>query len=458
MGERQRAKRSAAPSGPTRRAFLKQAGLTGLAMAGGLTATVTRPRVSVAATPVTLNYWTGYPENEPFLKKAAEEYAKTHPGFKLEILASQLREMEQKVSASVPTETGPDLFDISRAITISLADAGLLPPNPPKVMALLTSKAFHPVVVEYNTWKGQVYGIPFMEGGRPALYYNTRMFTEAGLDPKKPPATFDELMAAARKLARKDAAGNLTRAGLSLRLSGQGSGVADKFWFVLYPMGGDIVVRTKSGKWRNNYDNDAGRAALKFYIDGVHKYQVDDPKLPHDATAFAAEQAAMLMRESWVIGELKAKGPKVQYSTVAIPRAKRWGAITWPYSIYVTKTTKNPEVAWDFAQFLVSPAMAVLLVQTSGWTSIRQDVDWTPILKETPQYKPFLVWDKGRELYAEPPIPVWDELETKMADRLVTAYADRSLVDNPAGIAKTIKAMAEESDGFLKKAGLYGTD
>ena len=129
-------------------------------------------------------------------------------------------------------------------------------------MALLKSPAFHPVVVDYNTWKGQVYGIPFLEGSKPALYYNTKMFKEAGLDPNKPPTTFDELLTYAQKLTKKDAAGNPTRAGITLRLVGQGSGVAEKFWYVLYAMGGDPVIQGKSGKWRNNYDNDAGRAAL----------------------------------------------------------------------------------------------------------------------------------------------------------------------------------------------------
>ena len=45
-----------------------------------------------------------------------------------------------------------------------------------------------------------------------------------------------------------------------------------------------------------------------------------------------------------------------------------------------------------------------------------------------------------------------------MADRLVTAYADKSLLDNPAGIAKVMKDMAAQSDELLKKASLYGTD
>lgn len=442
-----------ASSGLGRRRFLAGVARAGLGAAVGTS--FLRPRTSVAAEPVTLSLWSAH-DIEPFYQMAAEAYAKTHPGFKLETVSSTLRELEQKLKASIPTGTGPDLFEMGRSITILFADAGLLPPNPPDVMRLLTSKAYNPAVVEYGMWKGRSYGIPVMDGSRPALFYNTKMFAEVGLNPKKPPETFDELMVAARKLAKADASGNLTRAGISLRLSGQGSGVAEKFWYVLYAMGGDPIVQTKSGAWHNNYDNDAGRSALTFYIDAVHKYRVDDPKLPHDWTAFANEQAAMLMREAWVIGVMKAKASAVQYNTVAIPRARRWGGMTQPWSIYVAKG-KNMESAWDFAKFLVTPPMAVRLVKTHGWTSLREDIDWGPLVKETPQLKPFIQWDKGRALYAEPALLAWDEIETKMAERLVFAFSDKSLLDNPASIAKTIKDMAAQTDDVLKREGQYGT-
>ena len=96
-------------SGISRRTFLKS---TGAALAGAAGVATLRPRITVAA-PVTLSIWTGVPEIETFYKKAAEEYAKTHPGFKLETLSTQLREMEQKITAAIPTDTGPDLFDIA---------------------------------------------------------------------------------------------------------------------------------------------------------------------------------------------------------------------------------------------------------------------------------------------------------------------------------------------------------
>jgi hypothetical protein len=44
-----------------------------------------------------------------------------------------------------------------------------------------------------------------------------------------------------------------------------------------------------------------------------------------------------------------------------------------------------------------------------------------------------------------------------MAERLALAFADKSLLDNPAGIARAIREMATETDALLKRAGLYGT-
>src|SRR4029079_14596259 len=74
----------------SRRTFIKGTGI-GLAGAAGVAATL-RPRIHVAA-PVTLTIWTGFPEIEQFYKKAGDEYAKTHPGFKLETLSTELRGM-----------------------------------------------------------------------------------------------------------------------------------------------------------------------------------------------------------------------------------------------------------------------------------------------------------------------------------------------------------------------------
>src|SRR5262249_18456314 len=48
-------------------------------------------------------------------------------------------------------------------------------------------------------WKDKLYGLP-INRSTPILYYNKQRFQAAGLDPNKPPRTWNELRDAARKL------------------------------------------------------------------------------------------------------------------------------------------------------------------------------------------------------------------------------------------------------------------
>jgi multiple sugar transport system substrate-binding protein len=427
---------------------------TGLAVAGGLTAA---PRAARAQASTTLSLWTGYPELIPYYDAVAQAYKASHPDVSVTTFGTSLREAEQKLSAAVPTGTGPDIFDIGTNITVNFIDAGLIEPNDPAIDQYLKSKAWSPQLVDFFSSGGKSYGLPLLVSTA-ALYYNKTMFKEAGI--AQPPATFPEMLDAAKKLTKTDASGRMTRSGISLRLSGQGSGIAEKFRFVLEPAGGSLIVKTPSGKWHNGFDNDAGRAALQFYVDCVQKDKVDDPKIQHDAAAFESATTAMLFREAWVIGEIQEKNPSLDYGVVPIPS---WRAgephkmLLQPWGIYVNGRSSNQQAAWDFLRFLTSPENAFRLTSMTGWVSARQDVDWGPLLQKVPQFEVFVRPPKDVVYYVEPILPVWDEIESKMADRLTAAYVDPSLNGNPAKVAQSIHEMAAETDGILKEADLYGT-
>jgi multiple sugar transport system substrate-binding protein len=408
-----------------------------------------------AAEPVTLTIWTGYPELEPVYRVVADQFKVTHPNVSFEFLSTTLREFETKLQAALPTCTGPDIFDVEPNITPILVANGLIDPNPPAVEALVKSGAYAPFVVDYFTYDGKTYGIPQLDGSRAQLFYNKDMFTAAGLDPNKPPTTFDEMMAYAQKLVKYDSAGNITVSGMSMRLSGQGSGIAEKFWFFMHNMGGDIIVPSADGtKWHNGYDNEGGRKALKYYIDSVYKYHVVDQKVPSDAAAFEAGQTAMLLRESWVIGEIATKAPTLNYGVAPMPRDVKFDTLTQPAGIYVAQCSKNPDLAWEYAQLYTNQENTMNQIKLSGWISPRLG-DYSALVAEIPQYEAF-VSPPEDSFYAYPLLTSFDEIMTKMADALVQAYLDKNLVDNPDGIAKAIKAMADETDSILTQAGIYG--
>ena len=232
--------------------------------------------------------------------------------------------------------------------------------------------------------------------------------------------------------------------------------MAEKFAILMWPRGGELLTQSAPGKYRVGYDNDAGRATMKMHLDAVFVDKVDSLDIKHDAEAFELGQTAMLERESWVIGDIQKNAPTLKYLTTPIPRDKRWGTIIGVVSLYVSRSAANPEVAWDFVKFLTQPQFERQLLGDVGWIPLRQDVNLDPVFATSPQYRGFLVKDKAYVYWSMPSIKDFDEIETKLASRLVAAYRDRTLAGNPAAITNMLHAAAEETNGILKRDGLYG--
>jgi len=127
----------------------------------------------------------------------------------------------------------------------------------------------------------------------------------------------------------------------------------------------------------------------------------------------------------------------------------------------VTRSSKYPKEARDFIMFMANgPKLKELediLYNVVGWMPPRSDVlkRQPKIYTDVPQYKYFAEVPKNYELYAYPRLAVTDEAFTELAERLVKAYQDRSLLDNPSGAAKAIHEAAEETNGILKENNLY---
>jgi len=434
-----------------RRTVLKLAAGAGIAATSGI---ALRPRSAAADT--TLAIWTGFPELQPFYEAVAKAYTSAHPEVKCTVFSTSLREVEQKLTAAVPTGTGPDIYDIGTNISINFIEANLIDPNPADIDSYLKSGAWNKFVVDFFTLNGKTYGLPIMEGSKASMFYNKTMFKEAGI--AAPPTTMAECVECAKKLVKFDGTGKMIRSGISLRLSGQGSGITEKFRYLLEGAGASVIVKTASGKYHNNFDNDTGRAALQWVVDAVQKHKIDDPKVQHDAAAFAAGATAMLWREAWVIGEIHDKAPGLDYGVVPIPKwseSRPYRMLLQPWGVYVSGKSANKAASWDFVKFLTNPANSLLITSMTGWVSEREDVDWKPLLAKTPQFEVFVSPPKGMDYYVEPLLAPWDEIQSKMADKLTAAYIDPALNGNPAKVAEAVKAMATQTDQLLRDADLY---
>lgn len=397
-----------------------------------------------------INVWSGYPELEPFYRKVAEDFQAARPDVRINILTHPLRDYEKKLAAALPSGTAADVIEISASWIARFVQAGLMAEAPPEVASFVRSEAYNDFLTNAASYQGKVYGVPFFRG-QGVLFYNTKMFEEAGLT--RPPQTMEEIAEYARRLTCRKPDGQLEVQGISLRLGGGGAGIAEKFWIWMHQWDGAVIRQTPDGKWVNGYDNEAGRKTLQMYLDMLYKDKVVDINMRQDAEAFQLEQAAMFVRESWVIGDTAQKAPNLQYATAPLPR----GTISLPVNLYVPVSSRQKDVAWEFILFALKPEYQVWLLRHVGWLPNRQDVDYSSVLEEIPQFGAFVENPPDFVYFTLPPVPVIDEILTRLAERLVLAWNNPALANDPAGVDRALREAAQETDSILRRAGLLGT-
>jgi multiple sugar transport system substrate-binding protein len=405
----------------------------------------------VTSDAITLSIWADDAGMAPWYQKVTAEYTKLHPNVKFDVQAFPVRDFETKIAASIPSNSAADIMQ--GGAFQKYIEANLLPKNPDSVTKIVSDPVIFPKeLTDTLVVNNAYYGMPFYQG-RHAIFYNTDYFAAAGLT--NPPATMDDLTTYAQKLVKVEG-GNMTVSGLSLRLTGAGSGIAEKFLMFLYPNGGTIVEKTADGKYHNNYNNEAGYKTLKMYIDMLYKYKTDDPKIKHDSEAFQLAATAMFARESNVIGDTAKKAPNLKYNTAPMPKGVRWGDLSTPIRLIVSRNSKNADTAWDFIMFSQQEQYLNLLLAEIGWIPQRQDYTYAEALKLRPQFAAFTFKDPNYKLFTAPTIGSYDEIMTKLADRLSKAFLTPSLNENETGMKKVLEDAAKETDEILKKANIFG--
>ncbi|HEX6290082.1 MAG TPA: sugar ABC transporter substrate-binding protein [Herpetosiphonaceae bacterium] len=120
--------------------------------------------------------------------------------------------------------------------------------------------SFNPEVLRIvQDQQGRIYGVP-VGGYALGLLYNRKLFQEAGLDPNKPPTTWDEVREYAKKLTDPSKG----RAGFAELSKGNQGGWHFTAW--KYSFGGDLVQQ-KDGKWTATFNDENGVKALQTLKD-----------------------------------------------------------------------------------------------------------------------------------------------------------------------------------------------
>jgi multiple sugar transport system substrate-binding protein len=106
-----------------------------------------------------------------------------------------------KVSTAAAANGLPDLLSGDVVFMPNWTSAGLFQDLTSKINALPFKDSIAQGAIQSSTWDGKEYGLPFVMD-LSVWMYNKKLFTQAGLDPNKPPTTLGEFEADARAVAK----------------------------------------------------------------------------------------------------------------------------------------------------------------------------------------------------------------------------------------------------------------
>jgi multiple sugar transport system substrate-binding protein len=205
------------------------------------------------------------------------------------------------------------------------------------------------------TMWGKKWTVPLSTDTR-AFFYNRRLLREAGLDPEKPPTTWEQLKDAAVKLTKKDEGGRLEQIGFTPTFANPP--VYLMFFSVLWCKGGDIVNDDLTKITIASQQGIDAMAYLKDLMDAQGGYEAASAFTSaltpgENLDAFTIEKVATMMMGQWVFTTYDKYAPDLDYGIIPGPtfegsdiHCNYDGGGSW----FIFKQPKKYDMSWKFIE------------------------------------------------------------------------------------------------------------
>lgn len=407
--------------------------------------------------PVEVNFWNFFGIGAPpgqAVKELVEQFNATHPLIHVNRLDVPL--MERKFLTAVAGGVPPDTAIFDRFRVASFAGRGAFEPLDKYIERDRIREAdfFIPCWQE-SKYNNRMYALPFNTDVR-VLFYNNKLFREAGLDPDKPPRTWKELIEYSDKLTKTDDTGRITQVGFVPISATAGSTLGNwgNTWLYLYgwqkggkyitPDGGEVTA------------NDPRIVeALQWVVDFTRRYGLNDLKAfasgfgLRELTPFLTGQMAMTGDEGYLMSLIRNYNPDLDYSVAPLPYPEDGVRATWSggFALVIPTGARHPEEAWEFIKWITSPGPQAFYAKTAEQMPANARATEDPYFTRDKNWRVFLS-EMKYSLY-RPVTPVgsqlWDELER------ATELAVEGRMTPQAALDRAKSVVQKELNQFLKR-------
>jgi N,N'-diacetylchitobiose transport system substrate-binding protein len=385
--------------------------------------------------PRTLTIWLMTGSAPPAVVEAVNaEWKQAHPNDTVKVELQQWNNVTTKLDAAFAGSNPPDVVELGNTLVSKYAAAGALQDLTGSRGQFENNQAWLQSLTESCTLDGKLVCAPYLAGSR-AVIYRKSMFAKAGI---QPPASLDELQAAAEKL--------MQTFGGDKRFSA--FYFPGKYWYAALPFvwdhGGDVAVQD-GDQWRGALDSpesQAGLTALKQLVDCCSRADKQGDELKQDQ-AFAQGHIAMIVANGWekgVILDKKEGNPKLESDLAAFPLPSRTSGQTAPVflggsDLGIAAKSKNQDLALDWVKLLAGTKFQTQMATVGG--VIPNSTTLLDLHAKDPYLSVFDATAKNSRF--TPTSPNWANVESAniLPDMLVSIFTGRATIADATSKAST---------------------
>ncbi len=340
--------------------------------------------------PIEVEFWIW--DAEEIFGEIISGFEEIYPNVSIKLVKQPWQDFWTKLPLALQNGNGPALFGIHNS-----QHENLINYLEPYDISLEDLKADF-TGVEGHVIDDNVYYIDYgmMTG---SIFYNKKMWRDAGLTDADIPSTWDEFTAVAQKLTRKDDKGYITQAGFNYNKD-----VKSIIMGLNYQKG---QLMFQDDLKTIDMDNSVTAENMQFLIDLYETHDVGSKDFGiNDSESFGQGQSAMVYKWGWFYNTLVNDYPDIEFGVFPVPAP----GSTTPFAydryngestigISATNSEQDKEVAQAFIRYFMSndDAMKALCLRYSVFPAKKSlvndpEVENHPVMKTLAPYVDRLIW------------------------------------------------------------------
>jgi multiple sugar transport system substrate-binding protein len=343
---------------------------------------------------------------EPVWKQTIVEFEAANPGIKVEPVLVARKDHWTKFVAASQARKAPCIVSVD--VTTAAYNGYLMPLDKYwNAEPAAFRSAWSDAMLSSAKWKGQLYGLPIW-GGTYAEIYNRDLVVKAGLDPNKPPQTFDEYVAWGKKLTGNDRWATAV-------LGGKTDTTTRVLLMWIWANGGEAFNADMTEA--TFAKNPRSLEAIKFYLGLADKSAIAAPaptttNYLEQTNLYAQGKIATMRNAYWAIAKVVGDNPAMAgKSFVApppanVPNAPTLSTVT---ASSISASCQHPDAAWKFIKFDADRKWSIARAKVANWMPLRNDLADDPEIKADPLLGQFVRIGRNARSYPLPH-PAWAEI------------------------------------------------